>query len=430
MNSPATSASVAEARLSRGVLRRAGWGLLDQVVSSGTNFAVGVIVARTLPLRDFGAFSIAFFVYTLMLSLMRAFPMQPLLIRYSGVSSAEWRRGTAAALGTSAGVGCLAAFGLILIGGGIGGTTGVAVLALAATLPGLLMQDAWRLAFFAAGRGRDAFLNDLAWAVFLLPAFALAAISGASLFAITLSWGLAASAAALVGVAQARLVPRPDHALGWWREHYDLAPRFLLEVGLSVGIGQLAMIVIGVVAGLEAIGSIRAAQLVMSPIQVLLLGASLVAVPEGVRALSQSLGLLLRLAAGASIALAIASLAWGAAALLVPDDLGRLVLRDAWGAAHAFVPAWVAVQVGAVITFGPHVILRAFANARLSLRVTSLDATIGFVIPVSMALAGGLAAAWGLAAASLLAAMIWWLAIPSGIRTWRRRLAADAVETG
>jgi O-antigen/teichoic acid export membrane protein len=39
---------------------RAGWGLLDQIASSGTNVAIGVIVARTLPIEDFGAFSIAF----------------------------------------------------------------------------------------------------------------------------------------------------------------------------------------------------------------------------------------------------------------------------------------------------------------------------------------------------------------------------------
>jgi hypothetical protein len=39
-----------EVRVPRGVFRRAGWGLLDQVASSGTNFAVGALVARTLSL--------------------------------------------------------------------------------------------------------------------------------------------------------------------------------------------------------------------------------------------------------------------------------------------------------------------------------------------------------------------------------------------
>ena len=38
-----------------------------------------------------------------------------------------------------------------------------AVLALGIVLPGMLLQDCWRYAFFAAGKGHHSFLNDLAW---------------------------------------------------------------------------------------------------------------------------------------------------------------------------------------------------------------------------------------------------------------------------
>jgi len=409
-----------EVRVPRGVFRRAGWGLLDQVASSGTNFAVGVLVARTLSLEDFGAFGLAFLIYTFSMSVARAFPMEPLLIRYSAVPVADWRRGAAAAVGTSAGMACAAALALIPIGIVMGGSVGAALLGLAATFPGLLLQDAWRFAFFAAGRGRDAFLNDVAWAIFLVPAFALAGLAGTSLFAITLAWGLAASAAAAVGIAQARLLPRPDHAVRWWHEHRDLAARFLAEAGLRTGLSQLALILIGAVAGLETLGSIRAAQLVMSPVHVLYLGASLAAVPEAVRALARSLGLLIRLAAAASMGLAVAGLVWGSIALLVPDELGRMFLGDSWEAAQTFLPAWIVTQVGIVLVIGPAMAIRAFANARLSLRVTVVTAAIGLVVPVTAAFAGGLAAAWGLALASVVGAVIWWLALPAGIRAWRR----------
>ena len=181
------------------------------------------------------------------------------------------------------------------------------------------------------------------------------------------------------------------------------------------------MILIGAVAGLEAIGSIRAAQLVMSPVQVLYLGASLAAVPEAVRALARSLGLLIRLAAAASMGLAAASLVWGSSiALLVPDELGRMFLGDSWEAAQTFLPAWIVTQVGIVLVIGPAMAIRAFANARLSLGVTVVTAAIGLVVPVTAAFAGGLAAAWGLALASVVGAVIWWLALPAGIRAWRR----------
>jgi hypothetical protein len=314
----------------------------------------------------------------------------------------------------------VAAFGLIFVGILVGGPTGAALLALGATLPGLLAQDAWRMAFFAAGRARDAFVNDLVWALFLVPAFALAGLAGASLFAIVLAWGLAASVAAVFGVAQTRVVPRPDHALVWWREHYDLGPRFLLETGLRAGLGQLVMIAIGAIAGLAAIGSIRAAQLVMAPVQVLFLGASMAATPEAVRALNKSLGLLLRLGAAASLGLAVACLVWGGIALLLPYELGRLVLRGAWDAARTYLPACIVSQLGTVMIIGPGMTVRAFADARLSLKVTAVTSVFGVGLPLVGASMGGLGAAWGLAFGSVVGAAIWWLAIPSGIRTWQR----------
>jgi len=43
--------------------RRAGWGLADQAFSSLTNFAVGLLIARTVGPADFGAFSLAFALY-------------------------------------------------------------------------------------------------------------------------------------------------------------------------------------------------------------------------------------------------------------------------------------------------------------------------------------------------------------------------------
>ena len=48
------------------------------------------------------------------------------------------------------------------------GPTRMAFLALGVTLPLLMLQDSWRFAFFALGRGSQAFLNDSVWAVGLV----------------------------------------------------------------------------------------------------------------------------------------------------------------------------------------------------------------------------------------------------------------------
>jgi len=55
-------------------------------------------------------------------------------------------------------------------------------------------------------------INDLVWAIALVPAFALAGLACSSMFAVALAWALAGAIAGLIGIAQARLVLRPDLA--------------------------------------------------------------------------------------------------------------------------------------------------------------------------------------------------------------------------
>ena len=45
------------------------------------------------------------------------------------------------------------------------------LIAFAVTMPGLLLQDAWRWAFFVVGEGRRAFVNDLIWLLAMLAIF-------------------------------------------------------------------------------------------------------------------------------------------------------------------------------------------------------------------------------------------------------------------
>jgi hypothetical protein len=186
-------------------------------------------------------------------------------------------------------------------------------------------------------------------------------------------------------------------------------------------LAQLVVVAIGAICGLAAIGSIRAAQLIVAPVQVLSLGVGMVATAEAVRALSKSLVLLLRLSAAASLGLAIACLVWGGVSLLLPSEIGRLLLHDTWEPARTYLPAGIASQLGQVLFIGPFMTVRAFANARLSLKVTALTTAVGVAVPLFGASMGGLEAAWGLAAASLAGAAIWWLAVPSAVRNWRER---------
>ena len=68
----------------RAVLGRLTWGLVDQAVSSLTNFAVGLFVARGLGAVDFGIFALAWATYGAALNISRGLASDPFVVRFSG----------------------------------------------------------------------------------------------------------------------------------------------------------------------------------------------------------------------------------------------------------------------------------------------------------------------------------------------------------
>ena len=397
------------------LIRRAGWGLGDQALSSLTNFTLGVLIARTVGVEQFGAFSLAFATYLLVLSVCRAYPMEPLAIRYSASPAPLFRRAAAAAVGSVFVISVASALVVAVFGVVTGGALSQALLAVAVTLPGLLVQDAWRSVFFAWRRGRSAFINDLIWAIVMFPALGVVIASGDhSVFWPTLVWGASATVAALAGLVQSGIIPEPLRTRAWWREHIDLGPRFVMEVGARTAGSQLSAFGIGAAAGLAALGALRAASLILGPVQILFFGIGLIAVPEGVRAVGRSLGHLRRLAIAISTLLAIFCIAWGAIALLLPHSVGVALLGSTWDPARAVLLPSIVAQIGAVLTSGPGMGLRTLAAARRSLNVSVMTATLAIVLGVGGAVVAGTpGAAWGLAIAALFAAVLWWWAFGS-----------------
>ena len=165
-----------------------------------------------------------------------------------------------------------------------GESTGAALLGLGLTLPGLLLQDSWRFAFFSAGKGRMAFVNDLTWAAALVPAMAVMVVSGhASVGWFMLAWGMSACFAAVVGAFQARLVPRPTESVQWLRQHRDLAIRYLGESLSLSSASQIRLYGLAAIAGLAAAGSLRAAELLLGPLNTAIMGIAMMAGAGGGR---------------------------------------------------------------------------------------------------------------------------------------------------
>lgn len=417
-------------RSARAMAGRLSWGLADQAVSSLTNLAVAIFVARSLGLVDFGIFTLAWVTYAVFLNISRGLATDPLVVRFSAVSPETWRTAVPCASGTALMVGIVVGTVTVLAGIGIGGVTGGAFVALGMVLPAVLLQDSWRFAFFAAGVGRKALTNDLVWAGALVPAMFLA-VQHRSVAAFVLAWGVAGSVAALYGCVQVGTAPRLGANWAWIRAHRDLGARYLLENLTLSGANQLRMYGLGVIVGLAAIGAVRGAQLLLGPIVAILMGLSMVAVPEAARVVRRSPQRLPAFCVALGGARFAVALMWGMAVLLlVPDELGRAALGAVWDPASALVlPVTVAAALGAFAS-GATAGVRAIGAARRSLRAELLSSTAFLVGGLGGAvLAGALGSCWGVALASALRAAAWWWQLRAGLRDSVTRPCSDGERT-
>src|SRR5262245_15550550 len=116
---------------------KSAWGLADQALSSATNVALTVVIAREVGAADLGAFGVAYAAYLILVGLSRAVCSEPLLVRH-GQGGARESTGIALSCGVVAGV---LLYGVALV---LGGRAGSALVPLALFLPALLLKDAWR----------------------------------------------------------------------------------------------------------------------------------------------------------------------------------------------------------------------------------------------------------------------------------------------
>lgn len=415
------------------IARRTGWGLADQAFSSLTNFVLGVMIARSVAPHEFGAFSLAFATYTLFLGLSRALTSEPLIVRFSHSSPEAWRAATAFGTGTATMVGIVGGAGCVLFGLATSGPMAQAFIALGVTLPGLLLQDAWRYAFFARGGGAHAFVNDVIWAVVMFPAVAvLVATERTSMTWLTLGWGGSGAAAGLVGVLQARVRPRPTRAAAWLRDQRELASRYLGEFTAMSGARQLSFYAVGAIVGLAGAGAIRGSQILLGPIQVLQNGVRLVAIPEAVRLAKTSVRRMHAACNLVSAGLSAVGFLGGVVVYFLPTTLGEQLLGRTWPAAHAVAIPMGLMFAGGGISTGAVVGLRALAASERSFAARMIVSVLQLVATVAGAFAGGaVAAAWGLAIGVWAGTPIWhWQLRTAAAERERDAAAADPLVSG
>jgi O-antigen/teichoic acid export membrane protein len=368
---------------------RAAWTILDQALSSASNFALAVIVARHVGSTEYGVFAIGFTIYALALGVSRALSTDPLVVRFSHKSVDDQREEAGIAAGTAILFGAVVG-GLLAAAAFVAGTPlRSSLLAFGVGLPFLFLQDSYRYQFVASRRPHFAALNDLVWLLALSALFAIAVRADASTAApYVVAWSAAAGCAAASGMAYARAWPSGRGAVHWLRLHADLNVRFAVEFLMISGAPQLVLLVVAAVSGYSEAGGLRGAIVLLGPVILLATGAAIATVPEGVRLKDRSPGRLRRVVCLIAASLSVVVVVWSAAVSALPDSTGEALLGSTWPLAQEITfPLGLAVA-GTAASVGLAAGLRSLAAARRSLRAT--------IPAVLLLVAGGIAGGvWG-----------------------------------
>ena len=301
--------------------------MLDQCVASASNFSVGIVVARISGPVGFGAFALAYTVWTLLTAFHRSLITDPMAIM--GDMRHEERddfirRGFAAdvTLGLMAGF-LIAAVGTVFLAVGQH-TFGIGLLSVAPWLVVLDLQDYWRWIGFMLGKPKKSLVNDLLFNVVQALAFGAVFVLGLhSVFAVVSAWGLGAAVAAVYGLRQFSVRPsvRGGGAFLWSR--WPTSRWLASERAANWGANQLYLVVAGAMLGPAALGGLKAAQgLVAGPTNLVINAGGSFGLPEATRQLAErgwtGMVRISRIVTGAGVA---AAAACAIAVLLAAPDL-------------------------------------------------------------------------------------------------------------
>ena len=395
------------------LLRVVSWNVVDQALSALSNLGLSIAVARTTSASGFGAFAVAFLIFGISLAVTKSAVGQPLQMRLSGAGTVERQHGFSAALGAATVLG--GGFGILvsLAGLAVGGEVGGALLALALVLPGLILQDSCRMAAFTLGRPQLAALMDAVWAVVQFGLLAILIGSGQQAVGrLILAWGAAAAVSALLGVALLRTRPGLFRTAAWLRSHRDLIRYLLPEYFLGLGATQFGILLVGAIASATAVGSLRAAQVLLGPLGIVGLAVFQFAVPEVARRTPVSAGWVVRFAAGLSGGLGLLTVGYVALMLLLPDTVGVALFGSSWVGAAAVLLAMGLSSVSSSLANGPAGMLYGLGQARATFRINLAKGPVLLLaLLVSTWAAGAVGAAWALAAVEALVLPAWIVAL-------------------
>jgi O-antigen/teichoic acid export membrane protein len=382
--------------------------MVDQVLSSGTQLLLIVLVARNADPTTFGAVSVALIVHGLLMGLVRAGVGEIVLLRCRANLSAV-RREACSGLFVALLAGVVSALCLAVVGVAVGGEVGPFLLLMALAAPFVYMQDVLRSVAYGEGRVDQAVLVDGVWVVVQVGVSAVLLVAGdVTPTGLVLAWVLGAAVAALTVGPYRRMWPRPVAVRRWWAEERARSSGFIADFLVSNGMWQAAFLLLGVVMPLDELGALRVAIVSVSPLANLMAGVRSL-VLANLAGLRDRPALALRRAAQVGACLAAAGTAYGIALVLLPDSWGAELFGETWAEAATFVGIVAVSEVVRLPTFAAIDLVKVL-GAPLDLVRTRLTSSTGVVtgLLIGGIVGGPPGAAVGTTIGYTLSGVVWW----------------------
>jgi len=397
----------------RSNLRQAHWGIIDQAISTGSNFVLLFLIARSVSAAEFGAFASGYALYMLAVGLQRASGNSVLTIM-NALNPAELQNNARDNSAYAVGHGVMFSGICLTVALLTHQSARSALVVLALAFPLLMLQDSIRGLFFAQRRPHLAAMNDAIWAVVQFGALAavLAIASRPPMWLLVATWAGGGVIAAMAGLVQARLIPSRQLPHTWLMSHGRLTGPLSTNYVLAVLPAQAIYLLLPAVSDLEQVGILRAAYLPFGPLGALHISVYSLLLTDAVHARNEAS--VRRLSLRVSCALAAIAAAWGVIILLLPASLGHLLMGATWD--YTFLPrVFLAISlIAEAIYVGARAALGALQLPGRMVQVQLLTSPGTLLLTLLMGMRfGASGAAAGLMIGYWVSSLLMWRRVPS-----------------
>ncbi|MBY6349123.1 hypothetical protein [Rhodococcoides corynebacterioides] len=384
------------------------WGVLDQGLYSFNALVLAIAVGREASPTAFGAYGVAFTVFTLAITASRAMLVMPFMMEKSRVSNRSVD--TAGVLGLTVAVSGLFGSTLFVAALFFNGSLRPALATMAISGAFVIFQDVLRYVTLSAYSMRRVCTIDSTWlSLNVLLQLALLLLDTRSVGMHIGAWGVSVLASFAVVPKRVWQIPSRTIVCRYFRQNFSHARNLVIEAVGTSGSQYVATLGLSIYMGLTFAGEVRAAQVLLGPLVVASQGLLMAALPSVLRANGTRKQVLTN-SARFSVLLFCFAIFYFAVLVAFPDALGAALFGGTWTIAqNLLLPLAISQALGA-FALGATLAFRAFditaATMELRLWLFPLAPSLGLAGAI---LGSNLGAAIGLAAASLIASIGLWL---------------------